>query len=186
MAPWSSAALGLLLAAAVTLVILGSRAHDTAAAPTAVTAEPPSDPAPVDSESEPMPVVDAGIPAADVEPTFDVLPDGSPVPKLPDSAPKEVSFGVVLFQYAGAQGAPAGSRDRAQARALARETVPLAQSDFSEAVKQGDRGSTTDAGSVPRGVLEPAPEYLLFSLDSGEVSQEPIDTPTGYWVVRRQ
>ena len=73
-----------------------------------------------------------------------------------------------------------------EAGALARETVPLARSDFSEAVKRGDRGSTTDAGSVPRGVIEPGPEYLLFSLDPGEVSEKPIDTPRGYWIVQRK
>jgi hypothetical protein len=186
MAPWSSAALGLLLAAGVTLVILGSRPHHIAAAPTPPAAEPSSPPGRGDAGSEPPPVADAGKPSADVEPTFDTLPDGSPVPKLPDSAPKAVSFGIVLFQYAGAQGAPPGTRDKAEAQALARETVPLARNDFSEAVKRGDRGSTTDAGSVPRGVIEPGPEYLLFSLDPGEVSEKPIDTPRGYWIVQRK
>jgi hypothetical protein len=52
-------------------------------------------------------------------------------------------------------------------------------------VTRGDRGSTANAGRIPRGVLEPAPEYVLFTLPKGEVSPTPVDTPRGYWVVRR-
>jgi hypothetical protein len=36
-----------------------------------------------------------------------------------------------------------------------------------------------------RGILEPAVEYLLFTLPKGTVYAEPIDTPRGYWIVRR-
>ena len=42
-----------------------------------------------------------------------------------------------------------------------------------------------DAGHVPRDVLEPAVEYLLFTLPKKELCPEPIDTPRGYWIVRR-
>ena len=38
---------------------------------------------------------------------------------------------------------------------------------------------------VPRGVIEPPVEYVLFSLEKGKVHPEPVDTPKGYWVVRR-
>jgi hypothetical protein len=34
-------------------------------------------------------------------------------------------------------------------------------------------------------VLEPVVEYLLFTLPKGEVYPEPIDTPRGYWIIRR-
>jgi parvulin-like peptidyl-prolyl isomerase len=63
--------------------------------------------------------------------------------------------------------------------------IPEAKLDFAAAVTKGDRGSTTDAGHVPLGVLEPAAEYLLFTLPKGEVLSEPVDTPRGYWILRR-
>ena len=63
--------------------------------------------------------------------------------------------------------------------------MAAAQQDFAEAVKKGDRGSTTDAGRIPRGVLEPYLEYVLFTLEKAKVHPEPLDTPRGYWIVRR-
>jgi len=36
---------------------------------------------------------------------------------------------------------------------------------------------------MPRGVLEPAPEYVLFTTVPGDVGG-PVDTPTGYWIVK--
>jgi hypothetical protein len=38
---------------------------------------------------------------------------------------------------------------------------------------------------MPRGMLEPYIEYILFSLPKGAVCSEPIDTPRGYWIVKR-
>ena len=49
---------------------------------------------------------------------------------------------------------------------------------------RGDSGSIEDLGRVPRGVLEPAPEYVLFTMPAGAVS-DPVDTPRGYWIVKR-
>ena len=63
--------------------------------------------------------------------------------------------------------------------------IPATSDDFSAAVAKGDHGSTTDAGRIPRGVIEPPIEYVLFMLEKGKVHPEPIDTPRGYWVVRR-
>jgi hypothetical protein len=34
-------------------------------------------------------------------------------------------------------------------------------------------------------VIEPPIEFVLFSLEKGKVHPEPVDTPKGYWVVRR-
>jgi hypothetical protein len=112
------------------------------------------------------------------------LLDGGDVPELVTDAPKSVIFGVVLVQYAGAQGAPPGTRSREQARALAGTLRELAKEDFGAAVDKGDPGSTKNAGRMFRGVLEPAPEFVLFSLDEDEVS-EPVDTPRGFWIVKR-
>ena len=38
---------------------------------------------------------------------------------------------------------------------------------------------------MDRGTLEPAIEYQLFMLEKGEVANQPIDTPKGYWIARR-
>jgi hypothetical protein len=91
----------------------------------------------------------------------------------------------VIFTYQGSQGARGDARSKDDARKRAAETIELAQKDFAAAVAKGDHGSTTDAGRVPRGVLEPPIEYYLFSLEKGKVHPEPIDTPRGYWVLRR-
>ncbi len=130
--------------------------------------------------------------AADAEPTdeqategFDVLLDGRKAPPLPASAPQEVTFGVAVFAYQGAQFAPAGARTKDQAKEKAVAAAAEAKHDFSAAVSKGDHGSTSNAGRMPRGMLEAEPEYVLFSLGKGEVASEPVDTPRGYWVLRR-
>ena len=110
--------------------------------------------------------------------------DGGDVPELVTGSPKSVVFGVVLVQYAGAQGAPPGTRSHEEARALAGTLAELAKEDFGAAVDKGDPGSTKNAGRMFRGVLEPAPEFVLFSLDEDAVS-EPVDTPRGFWIVKR-
>jgi hypothetical protein len=116
---------------------------------------------------------------------FENFPDGGKVPELPASAPARVGFGAVIFAYRGAQGAPADARSKEEAKKKALETIEVAQKDFAAAVAKGDRGSTTDAGRLPRGVIEPPIEYVLFTLEKGKVHPEPVDTPRGYWVVRR-
>jgi parvulin-like peptidyl-prolyl isomerase len=116
---------------------------------------------------------------------FETFPDGGKVPELPASAPARVGFGAAIFTYRGAQGAPADARTREEAKKKALEIIEVAQKDFAAAVSKGDRGSTTDAGRVPRGVIEPPVEYVLFTLEKGKVHPEPVDTPRGYWVVRR-
>jgi hypothetical protein len=116
---------------------------------------------------------------------FETFPDGGKVPELPASAPARVGFGAVIFAYRGAQGAAGDARSKEEAKKRAAETIELAQKDFAAAVAKGDRGSTTDAGRLPRGVIEPPIEYVLFMLEKGKVHPEPLDTPKGYWVVRR-
>lgn len=116
---------------------------------------------------------------------FETFPDGGRVPELPNSAPQEVSFGVVQFAYQGSQFAGSDSRTKDQARQKAEEALEIAKHDFAAAVSKGDRGSTTDAGRIPRGVLEPPIEYVLFMLDKRTVNPTIIDTPRGYWIVRR-
>jgi hypothetical protein len=107
-----------------------------------------------------------------------------PASLLPSGSPKMVRFGVILVQYRGAQGAPPTSRSKDDAIALARSIAEAARTDFRGQVIRGDSGSMEDAGRIPRGVLEPAAEYALFTLSAGGVS-DPIDTPRGYWIVKR-
>ena len=103
---------------------------------------------------------------------------------LPTGSPKTVRFGVILVQYRGAELAPPTARPKQEAAAMARTLAEAASTDFKAQVQKGDPGSMEDAGRIPRGVLEPAVEYALFMLSRGGVS-EPIDTPRGFWIVRR-
>jgi hypothetical protein len=116
---------------------------------------------------------------------FDVLLDGRKAPPVPASAPQQVTFGVVVFAYQGAQFAAAGTRTKEQAKQKALATIEEAKRDFHAAVARGDQGSTANAGRMPRGMLEPAAEFTLFSLGKGEVSAAPVDTPRGFWILRR-
>jgi hypothetical protein len=113
-----------------------------------------------------------------------VMTDGTPVPQIPPNAPRAVRFGVVLVTYLGAEDAPRNARSKHDALELAQKLAAQAKSDFHAAVRRGDEGSSDDVGSMRRGVLEPAPEYVLFSLAPGTVS-DPIDTPRGFWIVKR-
>jgi hypothetical protein len=117
-----------------------------------------------------------------------IMPDGTPVPPLPVTIPRRIRFGVVLISYAGAQPSPAGgrpaARSKGEARMLADKLVATAQQDFHAAVQQGDMGSADDIGLVKPGIVEPAPEYVLFTLPVDGVGG-PVDTPRGYWIVKR-
>jgi len=185
----TAALLGLGFLAALTGVILVS--HDKpkagpATAKPAASAAPSGKPAASASTSA---GVDAGTPEdAGVVPFtegFETFADGGKVPDLPNSAPQQLSFGVVQFTYQGAQFAGSDARSKEQARQKAEATLDLAKHDFAAAVGKGDRGSTADAGRIPRGVLEPPIEYVLFTLDKRTVYPTVIDTPRGYWIVRR-
>ena len=177
----TSVVFAIVVAAAVVLLIWKTssgrvshtvRAQDTPAASASANAAPADDDAApsteLDDEIAPLEMREAGA-----------------VPALPADAPKSVTFGVILFSYDGAQSAPKNARSKSAALEAAKRLVADAQKDFSEAVKRGDAGSTDNAGSMPRGILEPEIEYALFMLKKGEVYAEPIDTPRGYWILRR-
>jgi hypothetical protein len=38
---------------------------------------------------------------------------------------------------------------------------------------------------MKRGILEPFLEYSLFTLDKEQIYPEPLDTPRGFWIVKR-
>ena len=112
------------------------------------------------------------------------LINGTAPPALAGDAPKSVVFGVILVQYKGAQAAPASARSRDAALELTRQLAADAKTDFKAALAKGDRGSVDNAGRMPRGMLEPAPEFVLFSLPKDGVS-DPVDTPRGFWIMHR-
>ena len=175
------------LAAAAVLGLRPKRVPEHAPTPKpSVSAKVTASAAPSSSATPVGVDLDAGVPREGVVTEgFETFPDGGKVPELPASAPTKVGFGAVIFAYQGAQGAPHDARSKEEARKKAVETIELAQKDFAAAVAKGDRGSTTDAGRLPRGVIEPPIEYYLFTLEKGKVHPEPIDTPRGFWVVRR-
>jgi PPIC-type PPIASE domain len=155
--------------------------------PDASAASAPADAGPTDAgEPAPSGTDDPGSPdlafgASDAGAT---LLNGTAPPSLAGDAPKSVVFGVILVQYKGAQGAPANARTRDAALELAKEIAADAKQDFKAAVGKGDKGSDANMGRMPRGMLEPAPEYVLFSLPKDGVS-DPVDTPRGFWIVHR-
>jgi parvulin-like peptidyl-prolyl isomerase len=114
--------------------------------------------------------------------------DGLPVPPLPLNAPRQVRFAVVLISYADAQpsasAAHPAARSRSEAKVVAERLLATAQQDFHAAVVEGDPGSSEDVGRVKVGILEPAAEYVLFTLPVDGVGG-PVETPRGYWIVKR-
>jgi hypothetical protein len=180
----TSFAFGLLFAAAVVVVVLQARMPPASRDPGRTGAEPALQPA--SSATEPTssgPEADAAL-GAEAADAATAATDGELL-DLPPGAPKSVGFGVVLVTFAGVQFAPERPRTKQQAKELAEQLLELAKQDFPAAVKKGDRGSTTDAGHIPRGVLEPVVEHALFSLEKGAVHDKPLDTPRGFWIVRR-
>src|SRR5580765_2654785 len=144
------ALIGALLVAAIALFVWRAKQQSRAAE------EPHGTPPPSAAASASEPKAAAPASASVTAPAYSaVLPDGRQLQELPADAPKTVNFGVVLLAYRGAEGAPSDARTKEAALAKAKELLPDAQRDFGETVKKGDRGSTAQAGSMPRGVLEP-------------------------------
>jgi hypothetical protein len=139
-----------------------------------------------DASAEPVREVEFGVGDINLGPTDagTTLLDGSAPSGLPGDAPKMVKFGVILVQYKSAQMAPGITRTREQALTLAQQLAEEAKTNFKAAVAKGDPGSMENAGQMPRGMLEPAPEFVLFSLPKDGVS-DPVDTPRGFWIVHR-
>lgn len=186
---WTFTAFGALFAAAVVVVLLQARrpapavgAPGASASSASSAAPPPAPASAAEGPTEPAP--DAGSGSADAG-AFDLLPDGKPVPPLPATAPKSVGFGAILFSYKGAQSAPKSAPSREEAFKRAGSLIDQAKKNFDDAVKHGDPGSMADAGHIPRGVLERGVEYILFTLPKGSVYEKPVDTPRGYWIIRR-
>jgi pyruvate/2-oxoglutarate dehydrogenase complex dihydrolipoamide acyltransferase (E2) component len=133
-------------------------------------------------------IAEAGSPP---EPVIDVDASLPSTPSLTldligasDASTRHVKVGVVLVQFAGAQGALPTARPKANALELARKLADEAKVDFHQAVTHGDSGSADDIGRIGRGILEPQVEGVVFGMTPGQTS-EPIETPRGYWVVKR-
>jgi len=181
-------ALGLLVLVAIAIAILAQRSsgQKAARAVASASAKPVASAAPVASAPASSAAPLEVLPEPEGTYTgFDVLPDGTKAPKLPESAPSSVTFGVIVYAYEGAELAPKGARTKDQALAKAKAAIEEAKRDFHAAVAKGDRGSSAHLGRMPKGMLEPAADYMLFSLPKGEVTAAPVDTPRGYWIMRR-
>jgi hypothetical protein len=179
MQKWTSAMLGAMVIITTGVIVLrvGPRAHsgETSSASVQVPAPLPI-PATSSTAKVTLDALAPGMPGTR-------LLDGTEPPALPSNTPKSMRFGVVLVQYRGAQRATVDTRSKSEALALASALAEIGKRDFRAAVDKGDPGSMEDAGTMPQGVLEPAPNYVLFSLSEGAVGG-PVDTPTGYWVMK--
>lgn len=187
----TAVSVGLLFALGIVLTLVLSRSQPQHSKPSLHAANTPAAsviaPAAASSASAPQPDAAAND-AADAEleqAAYDTLPDGNKVPELPESAPMLVRWGVVMVTYQGAQSAPPDARSKVEAEKRAKSLLAEAQKDFASAVANGDYGSRADVGRIPRGILEPAVEYLLFTLEKGAVYPGVIDTPRGFWILRR-
>lgn len=116
---------------------------------------------------------------------FNLMPDGSAVPPLPEGAPTKVKLGIAIFRYQGAQSPPESRRTKKEAEELAKKAIAAAKVEFIEAVKMGDMGSHENIGWIGQGVLEKSVEYAVFTTDKDTLASAPIDTPRGYWVIKR-
>ena len=184
---WSALALVGILVASATLLVLRVGVTGPVVAPSSsASASSSAAPAPPGGSA----VAPAGSSLALPDLAYNGEPPPAPKPaevapsNLPEGAPKTVVFGVVLIEYRGSQGAPRTARTREAADALAKDLLEEAKKDFAAAVAKGDPGSTENAGTIPRGVLEPGPEQALFTLAAGDVGG-PVDTPRGLWIVKR-
>ncbi|MGH7270112.1 MAG: peptidylprolyl isomerase [Polyangiaceae bacterium] len=154
----------------------------------ATTSAGPADAGAVVDDAGAAPMAEPIVPMAEpIEDTRSFDLDAS-VPRLPASAPSQVHLGIILVSFATAQPSAAGGhlpkRSKTEAKALADRLRVIAQEDFHAAVLQGDSGSSDEIGRVERGILEPAPEYVVFTLPKGQIGG-PIETPRGYWIVKR-
>lgn len=179
-----------LIAVTALLLVKGGAPRVGEPAPALVIVPPPKE-VPSGPLAEPEnlgenPFADAGwnLEAEPVDAGGALLPSGQPPPALPADAPKQVVFGAILVSYRGAQGAAKSARTREEAELEARKLLQAAKTDFAAAVAQGDKGSVDNAGVMPRGILEPAPEYVLFTLGVGDVGG-PVDTPPGFLILKR-
>lgn len=183
MQKWKSVVFLTFLALAGLIVGLGRVAKHQQAAAQAVPSTEPSASAAKPLDSAPAPELDA--PAAENSAAPAASSAQASASPLPPGAPNDVVFGAIIVTFEGAQGAPSKARSKQAALEIAQRIVAAAQTSFEDAVKMGDPGSMANAGTMRRGILEPNVEYALFTLEKGAVYPEPVETPRGYWVMRR-
>jgi hypothetical protein len=197
---WTLLGFGLVVVAAVALLFVrpsdrGGAASPSATASASVAPSAQASAGPSDAGVALIPPSDAGFALANPGSSMDTplfgttdagatLLNGEAPPKLTGDTPKSVTFGVILVEYRGSQGAKPNARTREEAMVLAKQLAEDAKTDFKAAVAKGDPGSKENLGKISQGFLEPAPEFILFSLPKDGVS-DPVDTPRGFWIVKR-
>jgi len=184
MQKWKSVVFLTFLALAGLVVGIGRVAKNQKASGIAAPSTTASASAPKSAEPAPVAELDLPLGEASAAPSA-AASEPQSGNALPANAPNDVVFGAILVTFEGAQGASSKARPKQAALELAQRILATAQSSFEDAVKMGDPGSMANAGSMRRGILEPNVERALFTLEKGAVFSEPIETPRGYWVMRR-
>jgi hypothetical protein len=168
------ALIGLIVGLGRIAKIQKSSAHTDPSAAVSASAANSAEPPPAASEQEPPAAEPSAAPSASVS-----------AGALPANAPNDVVFGAILVTFEGVQGAPSKARSKAAALEMAQRILAAAQTSFEDAVRMGDPGSMANAGTMRRGILEPSVEYALFTLEKGAIYPSPVETPRGYWIMRR-
>lgn len=85
-------------------------------------------------------------------------------------------MGVVIYGFE--------KRSRTMAKALAEKALETARTDFGAAVKAADPESDADYGTFAPHSFEAEVEAAIVAIPPGQVGG-PIETPRGFWVVKR-
>ena len=117
--------------------------------------------------------------------------DGTPVPPLPLTRPRQVRFGVVLVSYAGAQPSAAGGSRPADA--LARPTRCALAAEAPARPRSRTSTPRCSRATAARPTTWVASSWASSSRRPSTCSSRwastavggPVDTPRGYWIVKR-
>jgi parvulin-like peptidyl-prolyl isomerase len=120
-------------------------------------------------------------------------PKMPPHMRRPTGPPKMLAGSHILIAYKGAMRArPNVTRTKEQALKLAKELTAKAKKapdNFAELAKKHSNGPTGprggDLGAWPEGRMVPAFDTAIKKLKIGEISAEPVETPFGYHVMKR-
>ena len=108
-----------------------------------------------------------------------------------EEAPEEIAASHILISFKGAERSEA-ERAKDEARTLADEVLGMAReenADFAELAKEYSDGPTKekggDLGTFGKDVMDTAFEEAAFKLKVGEISEEVVETPFGFHIIKR-
>lgn len=132
-------------------------------------------------ETAPEPA-EAPEPAAQAEPT--------PAPAPESAKPSQLSASHILIGHQGASRSKA-TRSKEEAKALATKLLGeiKAGKDFAAMAKEHSEGPSGPRGGslglFRPGQMVPPFDAALLTLEIGEMAEEPVETPFGYHIIRR-